>query len=202
MTKFAIITGKALANAIKGRAAQVETFKEREHQLATSCLHHVEQHSDPVHLNGLLAVTPANYRRGLVLWAVAYGKVTYDAKERVFTFAKSKKSDLTAAESVAPADYEKATKEGGEKTPKTLLEKLESVAAKTVKDDNATQEDIALAKALAAFLQHHKRAVVVDMVKAKATAKTPAKTKPKTAKPAPVAPAATQEAPQLDLVAA
>ncbi|MDQ0422304.1 hypothetical protein J2045_003352 [Peteryoungia aggregata LMG 23059] len=198
MTKFTIITGKALASAIKGRAAQVETFKEREHQLATSCLHHVEQHSDVVHLNGLLSVTPANYRRGLVLWAVAYGKVTYDAKERVFAFAKGKKSDLPGAESVAPADYEKAAKTGGDKTAKTLMERLENAAAKTIKDEAATPEDLALAKALAAFLQHHKRAVVVDMVKAKATAKTPAKAKAP-AKPAPVA---TQEAPQLDLVAA
>lgn len=183
MTKFTIITGKALANAIKGRAAQVETFKEREHQLATSCLHHIEQHSDVIHLNGLLSVTPSNYRRGLILWAVAFGKVTYDAKERVFAFAKGKKSDLTGAESVAPADYEKATKAGGDKTPKTLLEKLENVATKTAADDNATAEDKALAKALAAFLQHHKRGVVVEMQKAKTPAKAKPPAKQKTAKP-------------------
>ncbi len=195
MATFKIITGKALSNAISGRAKDVATFKQREHELAASCLHHVDKHSDVIHLNSLLNVTPANYRRGLILWAVAFGKVTYDAKERVFAFAKGKKSDLTGAESVAPADYEKAAKEGGDKTPKTLLEKLENVAAKTVKDDNATAEDVALAKALAAFLQHHKRGVVVEMQKAK----TPAKAKaPAKAKPAPA-----QEAPaQLELAAA
>lgn len=156
MTKFTIITGAALGNAIKGQASKIATFKAREHELAVSCLHHVENHSDVCHLNSLLNVTPSNYRRGLILWAAAFGKVTYDAKERVFAFAKSKKSDLDGAESVAPADYEKATKEGGDKGKKSLFERLESVAEKTVKDENATAEDIALAKALANFLKANK----------------------------------------------
>lgn len=175
MTKFKIITGAALGNAIKGQASKIATFKAREHELAFSCLHHVEKHSDVCHLNSLLNVTPSNYRRGLILWAAAFGKVTYDAKERAFAFAKGKKSDLDGAESVAPADYEKTSKEGAAKTARTLFERLESVATKTIGDENATAEDKALAAALANFLKankaHAEKTVKAAPVKAAKPAK-------------------------------
>ncbi|CCF19148.1 protein of unknown function [Pseudorhizobium banfieldiae] len=110
MTKFVVLTGSKLNNAIKGFVKAAATFTEKEHQLAYSALNHVELHNDPKYLNALYAVTPANYRRGLVSWSTAFGKVKFDDKARVFEFAKGKKSDMAQAMEIAPANYEKATK--------------------------------------------------------------------------------------------
>jgi hypothetical protein len=116
MTKFTILTGSAIGKAINAFGKTIATFKEREHQLAFSALNHVDLHNDPKYLNALYAATPANYRGGLSSWALAFGRVTFDAKEGVFAYAKGKKSDLEAAMDVAPADYAKSQKEGaGEK---------------------------------------------------------------------------------------
>lgn len=108
MANFQVLTGSKLGNAIKGFGKTVATFSEREHQLAFSALNHIELHNDEKYLNALFAVTPANYRKGLVSWATAFGKVSFDADERVFKLAKSKKSDMEQAMQIAPANYEKA----------------------------------------------------------------------------------------------
>lgn len=111
MSKFTVLTGKALSAAIAGRAKAVATFTAREHQIAYSALNHVEMHNDPKYLNALYAVTPVNYRRGLVAWASAFGKVSFDAKQVAFVYSKNKKSDMPAAMDIAPANYQrKATK--------------------------------------------------------------------------------------------
>jgi hypothetical protein len=137
MSKFQILSGKALKSAIAGRGKAVDTFKEREHQIAVSCLHHVEAHSDVVHLNGMLSVTPSNYRRALILWACAFGKVTWNNNSKAFAFAKGKKSNLDGAESVAPADYEKEKKASEKAAPafdivkylERIYEKLDAIGA-------------------------------------------------------------------------
>lgn len=137
MAKFEILTGSKLKNAIAGRGKAVATFTEREHQIAYSALHHVEMHSCPSHLNALLDATPANYRRGLVSWATAFGKVSFDAETRAFEYAKGKKSDMEAALEVAPANYEKSTK--GADKPKSAFDEIAYLerAVKKFEDENA-----------------------------------------------------------------
>ncbi|THK33468.1 hypothetical protein EHS39_36270 [Ensifer sp. MPMI2T] len=130
MAKFEILTGKKLKNAIAGRGKAVATFTEREHQLAYSALYHVEMHSCASHLNALLEVTPANYRRGLVSWATAFGKVKFDTEARAFEYAKDKKSDMEKALEVAPANYEKAKGADKAKTAFDEVAYLERVVKK------------------------------------------------------------------------
>lgn len=115
MAKFAIITGKALKNAIAGRGAQIATFTEREHQLAVSALNHLDQHNDPIYVQALYDMSPANYKRGLRMWFLEFGKCTFKAAETgqggTFVYAKSKPSNLDGAMEIAPANFEKAAKE-------------------------------------------------------------------------------------------
>lgn len=110
MTAFQILTGSALKSAIAGRAKAAASFTEREHQLAASCLMHVEQHSCPSHLNALYQATPTNYRAGLVAWSTAFGRVTFDKDAGVFAYAKGKKTDVDGLLAVAPANFEKQAK--------------------------------------------------------------------------------------------
>ena len=111
MAKFAILTGSAIGKAIKSFGKAVATFKEREHQLAYSALNHAALENDPVYLNALYAMTPANYRGGLRAWAVAFGNVKFDeTAERPFVYAKGKATNLPEALEIAPADYVKAQK--------------------------------------------------------------------------------------------
>lgn len=107
MATFKILTGKALSAAIAGFGKVSATYSEKTHQLAYSALNHVEEHHDACHLNSLYAATPVNYRSALVRWSTAFGKVTFDAKELAFTYAKGKASDMPAALAVSPADYVK-----------------------------------------------------------------------------------------------
>ncbi|WP_288198827.1 hypothetical protein [uncultured Pleomorphomonas sp.] len=110
MAAFPILTGSALKSAIAGRAKAAASFTEREHQLAASCLMHVEQHSCPSHLNALYQATPTNYRAGLVSWSVAFGRVTFDKDTGAFAYAKGKKTDVDGMLAVAPANFEKQSK--------------------------------------------------------------------------------------------
>ena len=110
MTAFQILTGSALKSAIAGRAKAAASFTEREHQLAASCLMHVEQHSCPSHLNALYQATPTNYRAGLVAWSTAFGRVAFDKSTGAFTFAKGKKTDVDGLLAIAPANFEKQAK--------------------------------------------------------------------------------------------
>ncbi|MCO5730095.1 hypothetical protein [Rhizobium sp. SSA_523] len=108
MAKFQVLTGAKLNNAINGFGKTVATFAEREHQLAYSALNHVELHNDPKYLNALYTVTPVNYRKGLVSWSTAFGKVSFNAESRVFEYAKGKTSKMDEAMEIAPANYEKS----------------------------------------------------------------------------------------------
>lgn len=108
MAKFVVLTGSKLNAAISGFGKVVSTFAEREHQLAYSALNHVELHNDPKYLNALFAVTPVNYRKGLVSWSTAFGKVSFNTETRVFEYAKGKTSNMDEAMEIAPANYEKA----------------------------------------------------------------------------------------------
>tara|TARA_B100000678_G_scaffold152398_1_gene127243 strand:- start:597 stop:1223 length:627 start_codon:yes stop_codon:yes gene_type:complete len=140
MATFQIIKGKALANAIAGRAKQVATFKEREHQLAASALTHLDAHNDACYVQALYEVTPRNYRAGLVKWATAFGKCKFDAKAEKFEYRKGK-SDMEAAMKIAPADYVKETKKADAKKPEfDLVAKMESLIEKAeeVGTDHAT----------------------------------------------------------------
>ncbi|NEH72287.1 hypothetical protein [Rhizobium leguminosarum] len=116
MAQFAIITGKALKNAIAGRGAQIATFTQREHQLAVSALAHLGEHNDVIYVQALYDMSPANYQRGLRLWFCEFGKCTFKANESgkggVFVYAKSKATDIEGAMKVAPANFEKEAKEG------------------------------------------------------------------------------------------
>ena len=130
MAKFQVLTGSKLNSAINGFGKTVATFSEREHQLAYSALNHVELHNDPKYLNALYAVTPVNYRKGLVSWSVAFGKVSFDKAAGAFTYVKGKASKMEEAMNVAPAAYERAA---GKETTKSAFDEvkyLERVIAK------------------------------------------------------------------------
>lgn len=173
MAKFEILTGKKLSNAIAGRGKAVATFTEREHQLAYSALHHVEMHSCPSHLNALLAGTPANYRRGLVAWASAFGKVKFDGEARSFEYAKDKKSDMDGALEVAPANYEKAAKGAGK--DKSAFDEV-AYLDRVVKKLEEEGADPRVLQAVKGALTLAKTPVVAPVKQAK----------PKAPKPAPV----------------
>lgn len=115
MAKFEIISGKALKSAIAGRGKAIATFTEREHQLAVSALAHLDQHNDPIYVQALYDMSPANYKRGLRLWFVEFGKCTFKADDKgnggAFVLAKKQPTNLDGAMEVAPANFEKAEKE-------------------------------------------------------------------------------------------
>lgn len=157
MTKFTVLTGSAIGKAINAFGKTIATFKEREHQLAFSAINHVDLHNDVKYLNALYAATPANYRGGLSSWALAFGRVTFDAKEGVFVYAKGKKSDLEAAMNVAPADYAKAQKGETEGKPFDLADMVEKLI-KRAGEKGASMRDL---NALKVALQTIKGAEVV-----------------------------------------
>lgn len=131
MAKFQVLTGSKLNNAINGFGKTVSTFSEREHQLAYSALNHVELHNDPKYLNALFAVTPVNYRKGLVAWSTAFGKVTFNKETRAFEYAKGKASKMDDAMEIAPANYEKQAGDGKAKENSfNEVKYLEKVIAK------------------------------------------------------------------------
>lgn len=134
MAKFVVLTGSKLNSAISGFGKTVSTFAEREHQLAFSALNHVELHNDPKYLNALYAVTPVNYRKGLVSWSTAYGKVAFNAETRAFEYSKGKKSDMVTAMEIAPANYEKAAGKGKPKADFDEVKYLERVVAKMTEE--------------------------------------------------------------------
>jgi hypothetical protein len=108
MAKFEILNAKALSAALKTRGKAIATFKEREHQLAVSCINHAAENGRADHLNTLLEMTPGNYRLGLINWACEFGNVSYDSKERTFKIAKKKEAKIAASMDIAPADFQKA----------------------------------------------------------------------------------------------
>lgn len=161
MTTFAILTGKALKSAIAGRAKAAATFTEREHQIAYSCLHHLEVNSCPSHLNALLDATPVNYRRGLIAWASAYGKAKMNPETRQFEFSKTKKSDLPAALIVAPANYQKMVKAADE----TKAKEFDEIAylERMIKAFGEKGGSARVAKALDGALTLAKSTAIADM---------------------------------------
>lgn len=165
MSKFEVLSGKKLASAIAGRAKAVATFTEREHQLAYSALVHADMHNDPKYLNALHDVTPANYRRGLVAWAGAFGNVTFDQKSGAFVYAKGKKSDLPAALEVAPANYQKA---------------------ESAKKDAAFDEVAELERIVKRFAEKGASMATLNALKATLNAAKVGTLKPETVKPAPI----------------
>lgn len=140
MAKFEIITGKALKSAIAGRGKAIATFTEREHQLAVSALAHLENHNDPIYVQALYDMSPANYKRGLRLWFVEFGKCTFKAAEQgqggTFVYAKARPSNLEGAMEIAPANFEKAKKES-DSEPKAFVvaDYLAKVVEKLKKED-------------------------------------------------------------------
>ncbi|EFO32116.1 conserved hypothetical protein, partial [Roseibium sp. TrichSKD4] len=94
---FKILKGAALKNAIAGYGKKVASFSQHTHQLAYSALQHVDDHSCTSHLNALYASTPTNYRGAIRVWALAFGKVKFDAKTLEFTYNKKGVSDLESA---------------------------------------------------------------------------------------------------------
>ncbi|EBW2353252.1 hypothetical protein C9W97_25240, partial [Salmonella enterica subsp. enterica serovar Enteritidis] len=112
MTSFAILSGKSLKSAIAGYGKIAATFSQKTHQLAYSALDHVEQHHDAIYCNAIYSATPKNYRASIVKWLTAFGKVSFDTVKLEFTYSKGKKSDLSAALLISPADYEKEAAKG------------------------------------------------------------------------------------------
>ena len=140
MAKFEIISGKALKSAIAGRGKAIATFTEREHQLAVSALAHLDQHNDTIYLQALYDMSPVNYKRGLRLWFVEFGKCTFKADEKgtggTFVLAKKQSTNLEGAMEIAPANFEKATKEATtEAKAFSTADYLEKVIEKLKKED-------------------------------------------------------------------
>ncbi len=146
--KFEILKGKALSAAIKGRAKVAATFTQREHQLALSCLVHVDEHHDVIYLNRLFEVTPQNYRGGLMKWAAAFGKCKFDSKAGEFTYVKGKKSDLEAAAKIAPANYQKEASQDSTPAEFDEVKALEKVIERFVDKDASPSVVQALQAAL------------------------------------------------------
>ncbi|OCX12688.1 hypothetical protein QV13_24125 [Mesorhizobium hungaricum] len=141
MTAFAILTGKSLKTAVASYGKTAATFTEKTHQLAYSALNHVEQHHDAIYCNAIYSATPKNYRAAVVKWMTAFGKVAFDAVKLVFTYAKGKKSDLPAAFTTSPADYEKDKKSTEAKAKAPLVDRIGKIADATLDDDDAGQDD-------------------------------------------------------------
>lgn len=147
MATFQVLKGGALGKAITGQGKAIATFTAREHQLAYSSLAHMEASdgkeasNDVKYLNALLAVTPSNYRKGLVSWACAFGRVSYEVETREFAYAKAKKADLAAAMEIAPANYEKASKSDETKKPFDEITYIER-ALKKLTDEGASHRVI------------------------------------------------------------
>lgn len=171
MSAFQILEGSALKSAINGRAKAAASFTEREHQLAASCLMHVERHSCPSHLNSLYKATPINYRAGLVSWSTAFGRVTFDKDAGVFAYAKGKKTDVDGMLATAPANFEKDRKAAAERVAKPL-----DVAAFL----NKTLDKLTEADADPRIIQAIRGAI--NLAKMEASPKAPKSAKP--AKPA------------------
>lgn len=181
--KFVVLTGSALTSAIAGRAKAVSTFTEREHQIAYSALNHCSISNDPKYLNALYTATPANYRKGLVLWSVEYGNVAFDQKTGAFKYAKGKTFNMDSAMDIAPANFEKQAKAAKEakETAFDEIKYLEGVVAKF--------ED---KKGSPRILQALKGALTMAKSEAIEAAKAPAKPA-KVKKPKAVAPVAPVE---------
>lgn len=162
MAKFAIITGKALKNAIAGRGAQIATFTEREHQLAVSALAHLGEHNDVIYVQALYDMSPANYRTGLRLWFCEFGKCNFKAGEKgqggTFVYAKSKPSNIEGAMQIAPANFEKAQKDGAAETKTFDVAAYLEKAVKKLTDENV---DIRVIRAIEGALKVAKGPVVV-----------------------------------------
>ncbi|MCV9960750.1 hypothetical protein OIU34_02460 [Pararhizobium sp. BT-229] len=162
MAKFEIITGKALKSAIAGRGKAIATFTEREHQLAVSALAHLGDHNDVIYVQALYDMSPANYRTGLRKWFLEFGKCTFKANENgqggVFVYAKAKPSNIEGAMEIAPANFEKATKEK-DTTPATFstADYLEKVVEKLTKEE----ADIRVIRAVEGALKVARGPVVV-----------------------------------------
>ncbi|KQS95376.1 hypothetical protein [Rhizobium sp. Leaf386] len=154
MAKFEIITGKALKSAIAGRGKAIATFTEREHQLAVSALAHLGEHNDPIYVQALYDMSPANYRTGLRLWFCEFGKCSFKAADKgqggTFELAKKKATDIDGAMAVAPANFEKAQKEStSEPTEFNAADYLTKVVAKLEKED----ADVTVIRAVQAALR-------------------------------------------------
>jgi hypothetical protein len=162
MVKFEIITGKALKSAIAGRGQQIATFTQREHQLAVSALAHLGEHNDVIYVQALYDMSPANYQRGLRLWFLEFGKCTFKANESgkggVFVYAKSKPSNVEGAMEIAPANFERASKEASTE-PKafSVSDYLAKVVEKLQKED----ADIRVIRAIEGALKVASGPVVV-----------------------------------------
>ncbi|HLP66753.1 MAG TPA: hypothetical protein VK181_04465 [Rhizobium sp.] len=131
MAKFEIITGKALKSAIAGRGKAIATFTEREHQLAVSALAHLENHNEPIYVQALYDMSPANYKRGLCTF-----KAAEQGQGGTFVYAKARPSNIAGAMEIAPANFEKATKEENSE-PKAFVvaDYLSKVVEKLKKED-------------------------------------------------------------------
>ncbi|EUB97291.1 hypothetical protein PMI07_000867 [Rhizobium sp. CF080] len=189
MAKFVVLTGSKLNSAINGFGKVVSTFSEREHQLAYSALNHVELHNDPKYLNALYAVTPVNYRKGLVSWSTAFGKVSFDKATSVFTYVKGKASKMDEAMEIAPANYERSA--GKAKSEKEFDEVayLEKVVS-TLTEKGASPRILQAVKGALTLAKTPN--VVVAPVKAE---------KPAKAKAVKAAPAAAPEQAEMDIAA-
>jgi hypothetical protein len=164
MATFSILKGRALGKAIVGQGKLVANFTQREHQLAVSCLMHVEEHSCPSHLNSLLAVTPANYRAGLKAWAVAFGKVKFNPETLVFDYNGKGETKVADMMGIAPANYIKETRAGnsGEKA----LDEIKELTA-FIKKMTEKGASIRVVEALKGALRLAETPAVVTLVPAK-----------------------------------
>lgn len=162
MAQFAIITGKALKTAIAGRGAQIATFTQREHQLAVSAIAHLGEHNDVIYVQALYDMSPANYQRGLRLWFCEFGKCTFKANETgkggAFVYAKSRATDIEGAMKVAPANFEKETKESTSE-PKAF--DVTAYLTKAVEKLTAENVDIRVIRAIEGALKVASGPVVV-----------------------------------------
>lgn len=127
-----ILTGAKFTKKLEAYGKAGGTYTATQHQLALSAIAHAEKHSCASLANKVLKSTPANYRGAIKSWCLNFGKVAWNSDSGEFKPAPKKKSDLTGAQKISPAEFAKVSNSKGGKD-KTLSQKLKAFAARIEK---------------------------------------------------------------------
>lgn len=140
-----LITGNdAINTAIENIKASGKKLDALIHQVAVSCINHVELHGDIRVCNRLIDSMPKSSRRlALIKWFEDYGKLSYTTETKNFAYDNNKETDLTTAQAVPFWEH---TKEQNpmifdlDKAINNLIKRAESAMNKEQEVDKAKYE--------------------------------------------------------------
>lgn len=97
--KITIAKGAAAITAAIVKATKKgQEYELALHTAAVSCLNHVAEHNDPSLLNRLFAeLSGITRKQAFAEWALAFGNVSFNEKDKLFLYEKGKAHDMTAA---------------------------------------------------------------------------------------------------------